>query len=147
MTALAVLALAVVGLLLQFGGERLTEIDVNSGRLRERVLVFGIVIREKVRETPFSGLVARHIGEATPPKYEPAYAKELGLMQLGGGGHTDYARCGAILPMNQLPGLFELFPSARAREAEIVTHMLTLLREDRAREMPGYLNEVFFSSD
>lgn len=121
--------------------KRQTEIDVNSGRLRKRAFLFGLMISEEVIETPFSRLVAKHAGDVGPARYETASIVTLGILP-GAQGYVCYRLGGALGDMQLLPKMLETWPSLRVQEREIVMRMLVLLQQGKINEMHRYMTEL-----
>ena len=124
-------------------GERHTEIDVNSGRIRVRVFILGIMVSEKERETPFSQLVAKHTQHMSPARYDTATVTDAGPGRL----RRCYGLGAAFDPMDLLPKMIEATPSLREREGAIVTRMLEMLRQGDTEGMSRYVTELMTVED
>ena len=146
----ALVALVLVGIAffaVPLWGTRLTEIDVSSGRVRERVLVLGITVRQTARDTAFSRLVSKYVHDIPSPNYKPAFVGDVGLKRLWaewvwGREFMCYRYGSAMGPMRMLPELLEAAHLGSDREAEIVTRMLTALREKRFPDMGQCVADV-----
>jgi hypothetical protein len=121
----------------------LGEIDVNSGRIRSRVIVLGITVRQNLADTPFSRLVSECGLGSTPPSYKPFAQNELGLKRFVGKEFVCY-RYGAVMgPLDLFPKILEdLGPMDKARKTEMVAHMLGFLKTKDTRNMVKLMREM-----
>jgi len=121
----------------------LGEIDVNTGRIRSRVIALGITVRQKLTETPFSRLVSECGLGGAPPSYKPFAEDELGLKRFVGEKFVCY-RYGAVMgPLDLFPKILEdLGPMDKARKTEMVAHMLDFLKKRDARNMHKLMREM-----
>lgn len=134
--AFAVLGLA--GLL----GERYTELDVNSGRVRTRVFFLGVVVSEKIEDTSFSQAVVRNTLQSAPADYRFACKTTAGLQRLFGAKHScgEYAK--AIATLRNMMVLFELQPELRGNERTLIAEMMSLLRAGEVRRMGEFVDSL-----
>jgi hypothetical protein len=118
-----VLAALAVGAVWLFGYERTRYIDVNGGRQRTEVRIFGLCLRNRVEGTPTSALYERLAGPLPAPDWRPE-TSWTGMTR----GHSLYR--GSVSVAYWLPEA--LAPSAVTDEARIavVEAFLRLLRED-----------------
>ncbi len=119
-----------------------TDIDVNSGRVRTRIFVFGVVVSTHERDTPFSELVARHGLQTSPPDYRFADGVTVGPQRLFGTVRESGTYGYAAGTLRSMMMVFELHPQLRAREREIVAKMLTMLQVGDKRGMRDYVRAL-----
>jgi hypothetical protein len=142
-TSALVLLLVLALVVYLFSVLRLTEIDVNSGHLRTRIRVLGIIVQENVEETRFSRLVSEYGLGAAPASYKPTEVEELGLKRYVVTEWVLYRYGGTVAPLELLPKILsELDPMEKKRKTEIVTHMLALLKQGNGEEMNKYMCEL-----
>jgi hypothetical protein len=101
-----------------------TEVDVNSGRLRHRRAVCGVIFQESVEETNFSRLVAENNLAATPPDWRPAWSHISGV-------HVDHTHgfAESFCEMAVLSPYFKRLSGEDKRTC--LADLLSLLREGR----------------
>lgn len=113
---------------LELLGTRRTEMDVESGRVRSRVLVFGAVVSDRETETRFSRAVARCNLQAEPADYQFAGSESVGPQVFFGTLFVCSEYGQAIADVDIMMRLFELRPALRENECEIIAELMKLLR-------------------
>ena len=108
--------------------ERITEVDLNSGRLRERTEFMGCTITEEVLDWPFSDAVADHGLGANAPDFKFAWSSPIGPRKMLGdpGAVSTFGRTLADL---QSTVQFALRHDMSMLEKENVARLLQLLKD------------------
>lgn len=103
---------------------RQRDIDINSGRERERVEVFGIPVSSTEKETPFSQLVARCGLASTPAQWRRFHTG-------GGSARINYRYGGIRARVEDTMKVFEFLDVPQSEQARLVEAMMRCLRDGR----------------
>lgn len=118
-------------------------IDVNSGRLQDRLSSFDLVIASSERETSFSRAAASYNLVTIPAEYHFSHVERVGPRWLFGTWCELTRYGGAVAELQSTMVNLELAPSLRQREREIIGRQLELLRAGDVFGM-GELNSELF---
>lgn len=122
------------------GGQRVTEVDVNSGRVRVRTEWFGRTVAENILPWSFADAVTRHGLAGGPPDYRFAWSSPAGASTLLGERHATGARGHVLADLQSIVQLADRF--GVQWEAEQVARALQLLREADQRGMADFGSEI-----
>jgi hypothetical protein len=137
--------IATVGIVLACGfagwlGNTYTEIDVNSGRLRTRLLILGVVVSESEEETSFSRAVARCKLQVAPADYRFACGTTVGLQKLFGTPMVSGHYGDAVATLRGMMVVFELHPSLLQTECDILGKLIKMLQAGDSLGMQGFVD-------
>lgn len=130
-----VLISMLVGLAGGLIGHVSTDIDINSGRLRERRQALRFVLHEQVTETAFSHLARRYGPSSTSAVWKPARYRALGISQYFGPDQMDYELGRAVSTCKNAVRLFELQQFGEEEKRTMISSLLRLLREGNVEGM------------
>ncbi len=129
-TVLIVVTFLITAGWLKLLGTKSTEFDVESGRVRTRVFLFGIVDSEVEMETDFSRAVEKCGLRKTPADFRHAGSTSTGLQKLFG-TLFECSKYGSVIgDTKYLMRLFELNPELRDHECEIIMDVMRRLKSD-----------------
>jgi hypothetical protein len=121
-------------------GYRTVDIDVRSGRIRERKYGFGLLVSDRVVETEFSRCAVELSLVESPPLWKWADANTAGLARLGvlyecGKYGKAIAACKNLMLHEEIEG------ADRARRTEDIAQFLRLMQSGDLHEMQRIIAE------
>lgn len=126
-------------------GTRRNELDVNSGRLRRQIRMFGIAISEKIVDMPFSRLAEEHGLITVPPDFRYASSAPSGIQRFFGGSLASGFYNRANVKLHSIAKSFELCPDIEPMEHDVAAQAIQYLRNrdlDGLEELLETLNEA-----
>ena len=123
-------------------GHKYTDVDVNSGKLRTRIRILGVVVSEHEEATRFFRAVSRNDLQRKPPDYRFAHGTSAGLQKLFGSPMVSGAYGDAVATLDTMMTVFDLHEPLQADESEICARLLDMLQEGDAQAMADFVYEI-----
>lgn len=127
------------------GLNRCTDIDINSGRTRNGLCVFNIMVNSKVRESRLSGEL-RNLGISIPGSGSPVWKRAF-VSPILARTHDDYTY-GRVVANCDL--LLMMLDKANASDGErriVLEHLVTLLRTGTPDEVLRECHDLMTTVD
>lgn len=114
-------------------------IDLNSGKLKKRISIFGLVLSEDVRETRFSRLVQEYgLSEKAPAEWRWTHGETVGVRRIFRCGYL--GRCNiACSGLARALDVCGVKPQTRRR---LVAEFLDLLKAEDCKRMEQKLRRL-----